>query len=426
MDLNLFTFQTDMTDTQTALEVREVLATVDVQDMLEESAQKGIEASNEATNRVRVMLEQTLSTANFNLVDDLNEKFSAFLQYDAIRQRLNVLLEMAQKSASGQDIGGALDDAMEDIQEITEVLNTAGTVNGVSKFFGNIFNAFRHGFKSQQQIFLYGIRDLKGKVEMVEQIIGTEKTGIRNTIDMVRQYLPAVTEDVIRLEYLSRFLEEFLNSETGQGLGKDAQEFLREYHMAIQTMKQVSSVSVLRVMMGLNRIVKAKSHLDKVEMKFTMNLGTLVFENLINNQLATSYKIADSIELGIEALNERNAELDDQLRQTEIDNKEKHLRVLKGLEGKLVEIKADYESYHNELDRINAEVEAFLPQYNETYDELVDMREGALNREKATGEAMATLLGSDAWSEDKLIAENEQINVEREALSDEITSPTEL
>ncbi len=412
-----------MTTATTTAEVQAAIAAVDTTALLNEVEAKGIEASHAAASKVRMMLEEQLSTANFNLVDELNAKFAGFLQYDLIRERLNILLEKAGESTSSGDVHGALNDAMEEIHEITTVLDATGAMNATAKFFGRILHAFQHGFKSQRQVFVYGMRSLKGKVSTIENILQGEKGNIQNIVEMVRSYLPAVTEDVVRLEYLSRFLEQYLETPAASDLGDDAKQFLKEYHVAVQTMKQVSAVSVLRVIMGLNRIVKAKFHLDKVQMKFTMNLGTLVFENLISNQIATSYRIADSIETGIESLDSQNEKLADELRSTEIAKKSEQLEILKGLEGKLGEIQADYDVYRAEIDRLNGEVDAFLPTYNETYERLTDMRNKALARDAEAGKAMSELLKSDAWDEEKLIAENQQIIEEKEqAMKDVVTA----
>ncbi len=414
------TLKNPMTDQTTAQAVAAAINNVSTDQMLAETAAKGIEASAAAANRVRDMLATQLSTANFNLVSDLNDKFAGFIRYDEIRERLDFLLEEASRGVSGTDVRDSLNDAMEDIHEITGVLNPAGSIHAGAKFFGRIARAFRHGFKSQRQIFVFGIKDLQGKVKMVEQVIGTEKEGIKNTVELVRTYLPAVTEDVVRLEYLARFLEEFIKTENAKDLGQDAQTFLRDYLVAVQTMKQVSAVSILRVLMGLNRIVKAKFHLDKVEMKFSMNLGTLVFENLIANQIHTAYSVAESIELGVESLEEKNKSLDKANRDRELAEKEKQLDILKSLGGKLEQIQADYDQYRADLQALNDEVDAFMPEYNKAYDQLIDMRDAAMAREAAAAAAMHELLKSDAWNEEAVIQNHKKHEAERKQAAEEV------
>ncbi|MCB9809699.1 hypothetical protein H6771_01860 [Candidatus Peribacteria bacterium] len=408
-----------MADTITTAQLQTTLAAVPVQEMLAEQAEKGIEASTEQASRVRKLLEEKLSVANFSLVDDLNAQFADFLQYDQMQQRLQILLEKATEAGKTQDIGGSLDDTMEEIQEITHAID-ASTAEATSKFFGRIFAFFRNGFRSQSEIFLYGMRDLKGKVQVLENIIKAEKADIQSVVSLIREYLPAVTEDVVRLEYLDRFLTQLLASPEGAALSEDSRAFLKDYQVSLNAMKQVSSVSVLRIIMGLNRIVKAKFALDKVEMKFTMNLGTLVFENLIHNQIHSSYAVADAIHKGLEDLEHKNEILEKKSMQAEVDRKRQNLAVLQSLEGKLSDIRASYDAYATEIATVDKEVEDYLPVYEKAYKELTDMRQKALTRQHESGQAMQQLLQSQAFNEEALVAANEQVEAEAEALRTEL------
>lgn len=397
-------------------EIKNALNNVQTEDLIAKQASKGIQASNEMANRIRKYLEDELAVANFDLVDEINQKFANFLRYEGLQERLEMLLTRATKNQdSRNDVTDSLDDVMEDIHEINEALSPGKMALESAKFFGAIVRFFYHGFKSNSQIFVYGLRDLKGKVEVVQSTIGTEKIRLKNTVELVRQYLPEVTEDIIRLEYLDKFLTEFIKSDAVQSLSDEAQDFLREYQMSLAAMKQVSSVSVIRILLGLNRLVKAKFTLDKVEMRFTMNLGTLVFENLIANQISHSYALAADITEGIDKLEKKNEQLARENAEKELEAKKKNLEVLKSLEGKIERVKTDYAEYKLALDTLNDEIEDYLPKYQEAYSEVVELREKILNREKIAQDAMQKLLAAPAFDELAVIETNEKAEAEKEA-----------
>ena len=403
-------------------EIKKAINSVDTTEMIAVQSKKGIQASKEMADRIRNYLEDELAVANFDLVEEINQKFAEFLRFDGMQERLQMLLEKASGNQESRgDVEESLDEVMEDIHEINESLSPGKMALESAKFFGGIFRFFYHGFKSNSQVFVYGLRDLKGKVEVVQSTIGTEKIKLRNTVDLVRQYLPEVTEDIIRLEYLDKFLTEFIASDAVQELSEEAQDFLREYQVSLAAMKQVSSVSVIRILLGLNRLVKAKFNLDKTEMRFTMNLGTLVFENLIANQVSHSYSLAADITEGIEKLEKKNEELAKDNAEKEIEAKKKNLDILKSLEGKIEKVKADYAEYKVTVEGLNDEIEDYLPKYQEAYAEVVDLRDKILNREKIAQDAMQKLLEAPAFDEEAVIEANFVAEKEKDKAMDAVT-----
>ncbi len=412
---------TPTTDTPVGQEISALVQDIQADAVLEAQAEKGIIASKESANQVRALLEQELSATNFNMVDELNTRFADFIQYEAVEQRLSSLLEEASAKGLGQDVGTALDATMKDIKNITSSLSTEGVALQAGGFFGWLRSLFTGRQRDEMEIFRYGVSTLKGKVERVNAVIAAEEQDIEQVISMTKHYLPQVTEDIIRLEYLSQFLDKFTGSSVKEKVSDQALEFIREYQMAVEQMKQVSSVSVLRIMMGLNRIVKAKFTLDKVEMKFTMNLGTLVLENMVSNQTKSAYDIAQSIESGIDSLEQTNVDLAKANQQVEIDRKSGNLGKLKSLEAKLAEIQNDNATYQAELTRLNDETRAYLPQYREAYKQLMKMREEIIGQEKAQGAALTELLQADEWNEAQIAAQHQQLMAEVADLPDTAT-----